>query len=435
MSSIDPKVELLLNASIDDALTPDEQEQLTELLKHDAQARGELRELTALRSTVRAATGPLLTQAMTKPLGQPFAERIVSQAIAAAEQAGVAPDHPLRLAAADDDQPKILSIDPAANRRRATAAALIAACLAAATVAGIALGLRDDRQSPTVAENSANSESTPATEPPAATEPAPATESGSTVGPPTIADSNSAAADERPNRVTPQPNIDARPNSVTPSALAEAAVAEFDSAAEMRRSASDAAVAQQPPVGPADEAAAPALRALLVVSVELSDRAGGQQALQDVFDTAGIVVAGDNTIADHTVRGLVEEGLVSDGQPDDAVNLYYVQSPAHQIDRLLSELIRDRASFGPVGFSIASSPAVLAAAGNWRPGVDEQSARQTPRAVATGLVAAPGQRLTLDSGSAILPLGDDTSMARSLFLPPENGNPNDFISQFLLIVH
>ncbi len=130
MSFSEPEKELLLSASLDGALSPDEQAMLDQWFQEDPSALRQREELAEVRDQLRAALSPL----RQAKLDQQFAQRVVEAAIQQAQRESLGADHPLvRLAA----QPA------AADRPSATAAwrwAAAVVALAASLLLAVYLG-------------------------------------------------------------------------------------------------------------------------------------------------------------------------------------------------------------------------------------------------------------------------------------------------------
>ena len=439
MSLPESEKELLLSASIDGALSPEEQEVLDRWFREDPAAVKRHDEMASLVTSVRAAYRPLRRGAASqKSLGREFADAIVDRAIAEAAAENLSSSHPLvRIGRThqDDIRPAVV---PAATWSRFAAIA----GLAASIIGGVFVASRGGVQEgpfgllAQVDPAIVNERSVEIVQPQAS----PIAKPADSIAAAPVDSADIAAADLKPMRPAPAANA--------PSGLPLAAeIAGRTTPPSLRVEMSPAA--DTPAKVVVDDAVQ--LTAVMVVSVELTESGRQSLALLGALRAADIRIGANGVVSDQVVSDLQRSDVVQASQGDQSAKLYFVEAPARQIDQFLMQVMADKDSFASIGLSIADNPTLLASIGRWRPGDAERDASQNPvgqrlasdvklASVARDLVLSDGKPLAIDRGAAVIPM-DRTMGTAGLMIPapadssePGSGTTKDFSSQLLLLV-
>lgn len=421
MSLPESEKELLLSASIDGVLSPEEQEVLDRWFREDPAAVKRRDEMASLVTSVRDAYRPLRqVSASQKPLGRDFADEIVDRAVTEAMAENLASSHPLVRIGRDrqvDVQPAAL---PAVHWSRFA----VIAAMAASILGGVFVATRGGNQ-------------------------------GDLGG--SLAQSGLQSTIEQPvDVVQPSPElISPEPQASQPAEMIAAApiqpAASLDSGTKLESptvnpSLPTAEIASvTPPKQPAFQ-----LVAVMVVSVELTDKGRQSLALLSALRAADIRIGNNGIVSDQIVSDLRQSAVVKTPPTNQSAKLYFVEAPARQIDRFLMQVMADKDSFASIGLGIADNPPLLASIGRWRPGVAEKDASENPvgqqlaadvnsKSVARDLVSADGKPLSIGRGTAVIPMDRSMGPAALMMVSPaaasNSQKPKDFSAQLILLVH
>lgn len=427
--------ELLLSASLDGALSADEQAMLDQWFQEDPSALRQQEELLETRNQLRAALAPL----RHSKLDAGFADRVVAAAIEQAQTEKLAATHPLvRLA----DQPGDVASRSSGRRDSvliwrwgAAAAALAASWLLVVYLAGRPGGPGAVPQE--LAQNDGGEQ------------------------PATRATSDQLAADEpagpEVERVPAElRDRDGASSSVPPSALAVDPQT-LDGAGRQAEAAGVDRTGVEPPVvappGTIAEAApmvpAPVpteatddatpqrvpLVAVLVVAVELTPQGRDSQAVIEALRAADIKLGPAALVEEKVVAQLRQSQVIAAAEGNRAAQLYYIEAPAKQLDRFLLRLMADKDSFASFGMSIADSPGLLASVADWQE-FDPTALRHADMSgLARDLVLADGAPLAIHQGPAFVPMPRELGTAGLLTpLDGDTSSGEDVNAQILLLI-
>lgn len=467
MSLPESEKELLLSASIDGALSPEEQEMLERWFREDPAAQKRLDELAGLVSNVRDAYRPLQKGGKShRQLGRDFAESIVDRAIAQAMAEDLPTTHPLvRIGQGEKVSLPSGGTDSRHWRRLSLAAAIAAAVLGGVFVAtrggnqddlGSSLGLisqsvdqpiGNDLASPVPAIDPAGPELPAEMIASALPDRLPVTENGTDINSPVPTIARSV-----PNASSVPPKMsDGRPDAgdialQVPRSTDSAMAATPSNAAAPDRPTADKPTAAEP-------ADAVQLAAVMVVSVELTQQGRESLALLMALRAADIRLGANGIVSDQVVNELRQSAVVQTPQESQPANLYFIEAPARQIDKFLMQVLDDKQSFASIGLGISDSKPLLASIGRWRPSEAEKDASNNPvgqslasgtgqKAVARDLVSSDGKPLNIDRGDAVIQM-DRTMGTAGFMMPPASAATNsgkstvakDFTAQMILLVH
>jgi len=435
MSLPESEKELLLSASLDDALSPEEQDKLDRWFREDPSAHKRRDELAALVSSVRTAYQPLTrANPQRRRLGREFADSIVEQAIACAAAENLPASHPL-IKLGKLGETHVTSPASAASLRwpRIAAAAVLAASLMLAVVisqqqaadpnvpADGAIAQVDPQREPlsgVFTDRADGAVRIAATDPSSVSDPA-QSPAQSIASLPLAADAAAVPAD----RMVP---ADVAAESIVPSRSLPTELAMSGAAADRDKS---------------PEATLP-LTAVMVVSLELTEAGRSSLALLEALRNADIRLGSKGVVSEQVVSELRRTDVIQTLEGDSSAKLYFVEAPAKQIDQFLMRVMSDKDSFASIGLSIADNPPLLASIDRWRPS-DAENRSDTAAEAATGgnaasvardLVFGDGQPLAIDRGAAIIPMDRDLGTAGLLMQPPSPQAGGNFTSQLLLLV-
>lgn len=424
MSLPESEKELLLSASIDDALSPEEQEVLDRWFREDPAAGKRRDEMAALVTSVREAYRPLRQGiAVHKPLGREFADSIVDSAIAEAVSEKLPPSHPLVRIGRGQRVNRGSAVIPAATWSRFAAIA----GLAASIIGGVFFATRGGKNDGPAGSLALLDPATVIERPVEIVQPSPSLELADWIAADPVDTADRVAADLQPMRSVP---------------LAEAP-AGLPSAADI---AEPATAAEKVVVDDAFQ-----LAAVMIVSVELTEAGRQSLALLAALRAADIRIGANGVVSDQVVSGLQQSAVVQASPDDQSAKLYFVEASARQIDQFLMKVMADKDSFASIGLSIADDPPLLASIGRWRPGDAERDASQNPVgqrlaadakpvSVARDLVLSDGKPLAIDRGPAVIPMDRTTGTAGLMLPAPANPDSTSttaaksFSSQLLLLV-
>jgi len=440
MSLPESEKELLLSASIDDALSPEEQAVLDRWFREDPAAEKRRDEMAALVTSVRDAYRPLRQGAAAhKPLGREFADSIVDSAIAEAASENLPPSHPLVRIGRGQQVNRGPAVVPAATWSRFAAIA----GLAASIIGGVFVATRGGKNDDPLGLLSQSDPTAVIERPVEIVQPSPLARPADLIAADPLDPADRVAADLQPMRSAP---ITEAPAGL-PSAEDIAGPSPAPSLPAELSPAADATVKVE-----VDDAFQ--LAAVMVVSVELTEAGRQSLALLAALRAADIRIGANGVVSDQVVSGLQQSAVVQASPGDQSAKLYFVEAPARQIDQFLMKVMADKDSFASIGLSIADNPPLLASIGRWRPGDAERDASQNPVgqrlaadakpvSVARDLVLSDGKPLAIDRGAAVIPM-DRTMGTAGLMLPapsvPPGADPaspqaaKDFSSQLLLLV-
>lgn len=442
MSLPESEKELLLSASIDGVLSPEEQDVLDRWFREDPAAVKRRDEMASLVTSVRDAYRPLRQGgALQKPLGRDFAYGVVDRAVAEAMAENLPLSHPLVRIGRDLK----VELQPAATAAVPWSRFAVIAAMAASILGGVFVATRGGKQDD-LGGSLAQSGSQSTIEQPA-----------------DIAQPSSAVISPESQASQPAEMIAATP--IQPAESSDSITIPEASAAKPGLTAADVA-SVTPPIQPAamssadvisvDQATKPAgdaavqLAAVMVVSVELTDAGRQSLALLSALRAADIRIGNNGIVSDQVVDDLRQSAVVQTPPNSQPAKLYFVEAPARQIDRFLMQVMADKDSFASIGLGIADNPPLLASIGRWRPGDAEKGASDNPigqrlasdvkpKSIARDLVSADGKPLSIGRGTAVIPM--DRSMgadALMMVLPAAASNspkPKDFSAQLILLVH
>lgn len=425
MSLPESEKELLLSASIDGVLSPEEQEVLDRWFREDPTAVKRRDEMASLVTSVRDAYRPLRRGSSTqKSLGRDFANGIVDRAVIEAMAENLPGSHPLvKIGRAGQ-----VDLKPGSVHLRWTRVAAIAA-IAASILGGVFVASRGGNQDDL---NGLIAQTAPTT---------------------TTIEQPAEVVEPSPELISPVPQV-SQPVEMIAAASAQPAASlnrEMSSqtpavkpslpAAEI----ANATPTDQPPVDASFQ-----LAAVMVVSVELTEKGRQSLALLSALRAADIRIGNNGIVSDQVVSDLRQSAVVQTPLSNESAKLYFVEAPARQIDRFLMQVMADKDSFASIGLGIADNPPLLASIGRWRPGEAERDASENPveqklatdtrsKSVARDLVSADGKPLSIGRGTAVIPM--DRSMGSAALMmasPAAASNPRtakDFTAQFILLVH
>lgn len=432
MSLPESEKELLLSASIDGVLSPEEQEVLDRWFREDPAAEKRRNELAALVTSVQDAYRPLRCGGnLNKQLGRDFANGIVDRAIAEAMAANAPASHPLVQIGHDRQG----GVQPVAAATVPWSRFVAIAALAASILGGVFVATRGGKQNDVGGPVAQADRGQPA---PALSSPErPALQPAEMIAAAPI--QPAASADSEPE--TPIANSD------LPSA-GDIATATAPTRQPDAMSPAEVATADQPTKPTADDAVQ--LAAVMVVSVELTESGRQSLALLSALRAADIRIGNNGIVSEQVVNDLRQAAVVQTPPNNQTAKLYFVEAPARQIDRFLMQVMADKDSFASIGLGIADNPPLLASIGRWRPGDAEQDAKDNPigqrlasdakpTSVARDLVSADGKPLGIGRGTAVIAMDRSLGSAAMLMTSPASastpGSEKDFSSQLILLVH
>lgn len=461
MSLPESEKELLLSASIDGVLSPEEQEVLDRWFREEPAAEKRRDEMASLVTSVQAAYRPLRRGTSSrKPLGRDFAESIVDRAIAEAAAEDLPSSHPLVRIGQSERRVARPAVVPAATWSRFAAIA----GLAASIIGGVFVATRGGRQDESGGSLALLDPATTIEQPAdtAAPQPSPIEKPADLIAAAPDVATDSTAAEPPVMQAAPAAQApaglpsasDVASSEIPPSGISARTIPNV-APAEMA-SAADAPAADAPAKVAVDDAIE--LAAVMVVSVELTESGRQSLALLNALRAADIRIGANGVVSDQVVNGLRQSAVVQASEADQSAKLYYVEAPARQIDRFLMQVMADKDSFASIGLSIADNPPLLASIGRWRPGDAEKEASQNPvgqrlasdvktkvPSVARDLVLADGKPLSIDRGTAVIPMDRSMGTAGLMMAAPPAAAANDsatpstdaakdFSSQLLLLV-
>lgn len=418
--------ELLLSASLDGALSPEEQTLLDQWFQEDPSALRQYEELAEARARLRAALGPL----RQAKLGEQFAQRVVDAAIQQAQAENLASSHPLvRLA----DQAASTERAGSVPRWRwaavavALAASLLLAIYLARSPQGVPIGPQDLAQTETndplapapaieqlaVDDRAANGNTAPA--------PDPAATDGQGRGGEPVDPALMAGKSGTPS-TSPSTGLGREPMAAEPPAAAPLLADAPPAVTAPRNDAADGSAQRVP------------LLAVLVVSVELTPAGRESLALRQALREADIQLGPAGAVEEQVVAQLRESQVLEESDEADSAQLYYIEAPAKQLDRFLLRLMAEKDSFASFAFSIVDNPGLLASVDDWRQ-VDPTTLRHADRqGLARDLVFADGTPLGIDPGPAFIPMSREMDTAGLLVPSGDASSSEDVPSQILLLI-
>jgi len=424
MSQPEPERELLLSASLDGELTPDEQVMLDGWLREDPSLARRRDELLATRDWVREG----LSSSSAGGLGSGFADRVIEAAIARAGSEGLAADHPLvRLR---DSQ----AADHAGTRRTrrtfwATAAALAASLLLMVAVrqlsndqvGGEGAGAGIDQ---VAGGGERSGDGLPTTD----------------LDRPRVPETKEAPDEAVARAGSERSKLPTGVDGSSPEEMGERVARGVPAASDgnsglVGRPTSPAAgddVMRLPGSElPADELR---LRAVLFVSVELTDEGRRSVAIAEKLRQQGIRIGEKALLADQTIEDLERLQLVRPDESQASGALYYVQAPARQLDRFLIDVMDDSDSVEAFGLSILQDPAVLSRLQKLERVEQPADGIAASASYAHDLVFGDNEQWKLSRGDQVVMLQRGEEARQSLRMLANPDVPQQFESQLLLLV-
>jgi len=440
MSLPESEKELLLSASIDGALSPEEQEVLDRWFREEPAAVKRRDEMASLVSSVRDAYRPLRQgSASSKALGRDFAEGIVDRAVAEAMSENLSASHPLVKIGRD----RQINVQPAATTTVPWSRFAAIAAMAASILGGVFVATRGGKQDDGGSFARSGSQTT-IEQPVGVVEPStglisPAEQPSQpaemiAAEPIKSADSSEIVLNPESKPAEPSLPVGAIASAATPKQPVEMSPADAASVEPANKPSADDSFR---------------LAAVMVVSVELTEKGRQSLALLSALRAADIRIGTNGIVSDQVVSDLRESAVVKTPPNNQSAKLYFVEAPARQIDRFLMQVMADKESFASIGLGISDNPPLLASIGRWRPGDAEKDASDNPigqrlasdatsKSVARDLVSADGKPLSIGRGEAVIPM--DRSMGADAFMmalpaASDTGPAKNFSAQFILLVH
>lgn len=437
MSSPESERELLLNASLDGELNAEEQAKLEQWLREDPGFAKRRESFSQQRTLLRQA----LAGDRGKKLDRGFADRVVHAAIAQAQAEGLDRSHPLiRLAKSGSSDTWAADTVSARRwwRQAGTAAALAASLLVVVFVArrssegpqgsATILEIAQHEMAETAAvDRIASSGSRGA---------------GGDLDPPLIPDPSAVAANR--SAVSPEP-MSPEPRNEGASRTIDASARVSDPIALSPRAPSPNSGGAVP--GRVKPAAANPLKAVMVVSIEVTPEGKASLALVEALRAEKIRIAADGMLPAEVINQLTSDGMIRLSQDGEGGKLYFVQASTLQLDRFVTRLLADQQSFASFSLGIATDAQVLASVNSLAieplapdAVAGESAAEGEDRpdgsgAFARDLISPTGQPLRVEQGKAFAPLDRGTGLADLLTpLQPQSPPADDVRSQLLLLV-
>lgn len=410
--------QLLLSLAIDDQLSPEEQEMLDRWLREDPSGRRRLEELAATSQQVRQALAPLRQQRLPAD----FADRVVQAAVQQAEAEAGGAEHPLVRPARSANDRGLVRVG---GRRQAMVAAMLA--LAASVLLVVWLSPGGDRRQRLAGNDPVEM---PPAEPGAHEPGAPQwrVPAGGAEGQ-GLTDQRGRSGGEVPD-VSPTDGVAEADDPAASDAAAGQRIAAMPEAATPPSSPRADAATGSESGGGASGAAAPSMRtplaAVLVVAIDLTDQGRDSLALHQALRAADIRIEPAGVVSERAIGQLQRSSVIRAADDGPAGQLFYIEAPASQIDRLLTQMLADRQAFGSFGFGVATEPALLSEVGAWA-----EVEAGAGGAFARDLVAADGDPLSIDAGPALASVEHQTGLEAVLGISSVS---DDFSSQLLLLV-
>jgi hypothetical protein len=464
MSLPESEKELLLSASIDGTLSPEEQEVLDRWLREDPAAVKRRDELASLVSSVRDTFRNLRHDTQShQRLGSDFAESVVEMAIAQAVENKLPPSHPLMRIGQSDRVMLPAGGTDARDRRRLAIVAIVAAAMLGGVFVATLGNIGDDRRG-TVAllgqpiDQPVDVENDPAIADPSAL--GVLSPDSNNIAPNASVPSAEMVAEALGQPISAGEPLQQRdPSSVVLDKSAASDIGQLVPKVNVGEKANpaesmgsrDVATAKQTESSQAPPAQ---LAAVMVVSIELTEHGQESLALLAALRSANIRLGNQGVLSDQVVKELRESAVVQTPQNDRTAKLYFVEAPARQIDQFLMQVLADKQSFASIGLGISDSKPLLTSIGGWRPTEAELEASRNPvgqelaadlgrKAMARDLVADDGKPLRIDRGTAMLTMDRDMGTAGFMMAAPPSpsnvsGTPapaNNFSAPLILLVH
>ena len=425
MSLPEPERELLLSVSLDGELTPDEQVMLDRWLREDPSLARRRDELLATRDWLREG----LSSSPAGRLGSGFADRVIEAAVARAGSEGLAANHPVvRLRDA-----QAAAARAAAHRRQrtfwATAAALAASLLLMVAVRqfsndqadGEGAGAGIDQVAGGGDRNGAG---------------LPTTDLDRPRGPETEAVPGDAIARAGLERSDLPTGVDGSAPEQMGDRIARGSAATTDGSSGLvgqpTSPASENDVMRLPGSElPADELR---LRAVLFVSVELTDEGRRSVAMAEKLRQQGIRIGEKALLADQTIEDLERLQLVRADELQTSGALYYVQAPARQLDQFLIAVMDDSDAVAAFGLSILQDPAVLSRLEKLERVEQPADGIAASASYAHDLVFADNEQWKLSRGEQVVMMKGGEESRQWLKMLSNPDVPDQFESQLLLLV-
>jgi len=332
-------IDQLLTGYLDEVLSADELARVETLLQTEPSVAEELAKLQELRTALKAVA---LSDSDIR-LDAGFAGRVIDEAVLRARAEGASDDHPL-LRLEDPTTSTSVSTSTSAHTSSTWRVAAVMVGLAASiAIAVISLRSQEDRENggpdPSIVQVKPE---IPVRVPPqdAVLQPAP---------------ENSIASNQRTN-----PPVDPVSSSPTVPILTEDLVqtpssSDVDSVVAMPDSDSKGNDSSAGVVALEPQQPAAALRAIVVLNVELTDKGREREAFKAAMNRAGLKLSIAKKISDEVV-GIDEE--TSPSEMDEA-SVVYLQASAKALDRLCLGLIADREGVKSVGMGITMDAPVV----------------------------------------------------------------------------
>lgn len=412
--------ELLLSASLDEALSPAEQTAVDRLLREDPAAAKQRDELAATMALLRKSFGEI--KGAKLPAG--FSDRVIDAAAEAARRESLSTAHPLVRMHDERTVSSHESIDATGSASHFPRRGRLLAAIATLAASGLFvwIAIRPGGPDPEGPPDRVGGEVA-------------MTDRSEPLG---KAEQESNGISER----LPEAAIagrDGRPDGEgmvaekRPESAAADVTTEGSDATEL---APEAAIARAEPraMAPSERAGSP-LAALLVVSVELTAEGRESLALQRALRVADIRIAPSGLVSDQVVDELRQAAVIGAAEQNSEATIYFVEARASKLDRFLTLLMADSSAFASFGFSIASHPPLLASLTDWEADDSVDTDERSDGGIARDLVLADGEPLRVDRGPGMVAVGRE--LGGLGLMAPQTGTSagGDFPSQILLLVH
>lgn len=179
------------------------------------------------------------------------------------------------------------------------------------------------------------------------------------------------------------------------------------------------------------------LSLVMVIAVELTEEGRRQMALQEALRAADIRIGQESIVGSQVVSHLRNTNVIRAAEEGEQAQLYFIEAPTKQIDRLVNRLMTSPKSIASVGLSLAMDPPLLAAVGDLRE-IDPTKVRQEPGVgFARDFRAVNGQSMAFDF-SMFAPMDQEMSVSDVLQMQAPSDNTalsgDDSPSQLLLFV-
>ncbi len=185
----------------------------------------------------------------------------------------------------------------------------------------------------------------------------------------------------------------------------------------------------------------PPLDVLLVIAVELTPLGEQTLALHQALREADIRLAESGVLRDELIETLKDADVFAADVASQASGvrgsrLYFVEASARRLDQFLIRVMSDEDSFAAVGLSLATEPPLMAAISQLRAAQSaDASDRPSEAAMARSWVAADGQPLLLNLDRDFIPMaGMAPAGGSGITSLSTHGGDADAPSQMLLLV-